>query len=368
MKKSPVPEIRMTEAALKRQAKIKQDKEKPIKTTAPVTRVSSSSTGIPIRRPLSTRLTRSVSNASNPCNNNKLSPESSAAKRSGAKKAKIEENSPTLIRRIKPKDSANLRNSTGSKNKPITKTGTRDRIPSSNSSVSRSTRKAAVDHEARAKILESRVFELEAKLEIMTKKLSRADELVTIIFPKILEKKEQQCKNIEEAALEKVAFLTSQAALQKAINTEQISNLQKNHEKSVAALNSRILEQSKNLSEFSDALKKSKQVQKELKSEIDERNSIIANFPKRLEKIASENEKKISEEVERRLKPFVEAKSLAESMKFENEEKAKQNKILREKNNRIVLENEKFREEIEKLRKFMHIAEDRSEMSLSRKS
>ena len=67
----------------------------------------------------------------------------------------------------------------------------------------------------RAKILESRVFELEAKLEIMTKKLSRADELVTIIFPKILEKKEQQCKNIEEAALEKVAFLTSQAALEK---------------------------------------------------------------------------------------------------------------------------------------------------------
>jgi len=49
-------------------------------------------------------------------------------------------------------------------------------------------------------------------------------------------------------------------------------------------------------------------------------------------------------------------------MKFENEEKAKQNKILREKNNRIVLENEKFREEIEKLSKFMHIAEDRSEM------
>ena len=112
-----------------------------------------------------------------------------------------------MIRRIKPKDNANLRNSTGSKNKPITKTGTRDRIPSSNSSVSRSTRKgkrkllrrfnkiflAAVDHEARAKILESRVFELEAKLEIKTKKLSRADELVTIIFPKILEKKEQQC-------------------------------------------------------------------------------------------------------------------------------------------------------------------------------
>jgi len=49
----------------------------------------------------------------------------------------------------------------------------------------------------------------------MTKKLSRADELVTIIFPKILEKKEQQCKNIEEAALEKLALLTSQAALEK---------------------------------------------------------------------------------------------------------------------------------------------------------
>jgi len=49
-------------------------------------------------------------------------------------------------------------------------------------------------------------------------------------------------------------------------------------------------------------------------------------------------------------------------MKFENEEKAKQNKILREKNNRIVLENEKFREEIEKLSRFVHIAEDRSEM------
>ncbi|CBY15036.1 unnamed protein product, partial [Oikopleura dioica] len=289
-------------------------------------------------------------------------PKTLARKVTKTKKAKIEENSPTLIRRIKPKDNANLRNSLGSKNKPISKTGTRDRIPSSNSSVSRSTRKASVDHEEKAKILESRVFELEAKLEIMTKKLSRADELVTIIFPKILEKKEQQCKNIEEAALEKVALLTSQAALEKAINAEQISKLQKNHEKSVAALNSRIFEQSTNLSEFSDALNKSKQVQKELKSEIDDRDSIIANFPKRLEKIASENEKKISEEVERRLKPFVEAKNLAESMKFENEEKAKQNKILREKNNRIVLENEQFREEIEKLSKFMHIAEDRSEM------
>jgi len=85
-------------------------------------------------------------------------------------------------------------------------------------------------------------------------------------------------------------------------------------------------------------------------------------FPKRLEKIASENGKKISEEVESRLQPFVEAKSLAESMKFENEERAKQNKILREQNNCIVLENEQFREEIEKLSKFMHIAEDRSEM------
>ncbi|CBY15871.1 unnamed protein product [Oikopleura dioica] len=131
------------------------------------------------------------------------------------KKAKIEENSPKLIRRIKPKDNANLRNSTGSKNKPITKTGTRDRIPSSNSSVSRSTKKAAVDHEARAKILESRVFELEAKLEIMTKKLSRADELVTIIFPKVIEKKEQQCKNIEEAALEKGGVIDEPSCVRK---------------------------------------------------------------------------------------------------------------------------------------------------------
>jgi hypothetical protein len=103
-------------------------------------------------------------------------------------------------------------------------------------------------------------------------------------------------------------------------------------------------------------------VQRELKSDIGERDCIIANFPKRLEKIASENEKKISEEVERRLQPYVEAKSLADSMKFENEEKAKQNKILREKNNRIVLENEQFREEIDKLSKFKHIAEDKSEM------
>ncbi|CBY09119.1 unnamed protein product [Oikopleura dioica] len=147
-----------------------------------------------------------------------------------------------------------------------------------------------------------------------------ADEFVAIIFLKILGKKEQQCKNIEEAALEKVALLTSHIALENTINAEQISKLQKDHEKSVAALNSRIVEQSTNLSEFSDALKKSKQVQNELKSEIEERKSIIANFPKRLEKIASENKKKISEEVERRLKPFVEAKNLAESMKFENEE------------------------------------------------
>ena len=134
------------------------------------------------------------------------------------------------------------------------------------------------------------------------------------------------------------------------------------HDKSLAALNARISEQSANLTELSDALNKSQQVQSELKSEIGERDSIIANFPKRLEKIASENEKKISEEVERRLQPYVEAKSLADSMKFENEEKAKQNKILREQNNRIILENEQFREEIDKLSKFKHIAEDRSEM------
>jgi len=49
----------------------------------------------------------------------------------------------------------------------------------------------------------------------MTKKLSRADEFVAIIFLKILGKKEQQCKNIEEAALEKVALLTSHIALEK---------------------------------------------------------------------------------------------------------------------------------------------------------
>jgi len=361
MKKSPVPEIRMTEAALKRQAKIKQDKEKPLKSTVPATRSSSAATGIPIRRPLSTRVTRSATNASPPSNNNKLTAESGAAKRSGAKKAKIEEHSPTLIRRVKPKENS-LRSSAGSNNKPLTKAGSRDRIPSSTSSVSRSTRKAAVDHEARAKVLESRVVELETKLEIMTKKLTRADELVSIVFPRVLEQKEQQFRNMEEAALEKVASLTSQAAIEKAVNAEHIQKLQVEHDTSLAALNAQISEQSANLTELSNALNKSQQVQRELKSDIGERDCIIANFPKRLEKIASENEKKISEEVERRLQPYVEAKSLADSMKFENEEKAKQNKILREKNNRIVLENEQFREEIDKLSKFKHIAEDKSEM------
>jgi len=74
---------------------------------------------------------------------------------------------------------------------------------------------AAVDHEARAKVLESRVVELETKLEIMTKKLTRADELVSIVFPRVLEQKDQQFRNMKEAALEKVASLTSQAAIEK---------------------------------------------------------------------------------------------------------------------------------------------------------
>jgi hypothetical protein len=49
----------------------------------------------------------------------------------------------------------------------------------------------------------------------MTKKLTRADELVSIVFPRVLEQKEQQFRNMEEAALEKVASLTSQAAIEK---------------------------------------------------------------------------------------------------------------------------------------------------------
>ncbi|CAG5088986.1 Oidioi.mRNA.OKI2018_I69.PAR.g12037.t1.cds [Oikopleura dioica] len=364
MKKSPVPEIRMTEAALKRQAKIKQDKEKPLRSTPPTTRSASVSTGpYPLRRPLSTRITRSTSNAI-AMNNNKLKePETSAAKaRAGAKKAKIEEHSPTLIRRVKSKENA-LRNSPGlsSNNKPISKAGSRDRIPSSTSSTSRVSSKK-VDHAARAKLLESRVEELEAKLKDVTNKLTRADELVTIIFPSVLKQKDQQIKMMEEAALEKVAELTSRAALEKAVNAEQIAKLQQEHSSSLADLNARIAEQTTKLSELSNQLSESQNEQNQLKTDISNRDSIIAEFPKRLEKLAKENDKKISEEVERRLKPYVEAKNLADSMKFENEEKAKQNKILRQKNNQIVLENEQFREEIEKLSKFKHIAEDRSEM------
>ena len=56
---------------------------------------------------------------------------------------------------------------------------------------------------------------MEAKLKDVTNKLTRADELVTIIFPSVLKQKDQQIKMMEEAALEKVAELTSQAAIQK---------------------------------------------------------------------------------------------------------------------------------------------------------
>ena len=63
-----------------------QDKEKPLRSTPPATR---SSTAIPLRRPLSTRVTRSASNAPVSTTNNKHSPESSnsAAKRTGGIKA-----------------------------------------------------------------------------------------------------------------------------------------------------------------------------------------------------------------------------------------------------------------------------------------
>jgi len=324
-----VPEVRMTEAARKRSAKIRANKEtaenKPGSPRfQPRTRV----------KPLTTR-----------SDTLEKKPTGSSMTNLEPKKAKIDES--TIKRRttrepLKTSTSINQRANQMSMRHPSSQV-----VVKKMSSITA----AKVKEREEKQLMKNNISRLEEEKEVLIarvrhleEKLSKSDVIATVILPNLVVKHDalvQEQQRQQELVAEQLTQITTHYTQKVLMLENRISEYQQNQshlEHQINTLNNQLMDQI-------NATNAQRALNAQQVATINERDEIITGFEQQLEEVTKENDARIEQQVQVRIQPWVEAKAQAESMQIEVEFKNEKNRKLQAQLNQAQQSIEKLNDE-----------------------